>query len=182
MRCPDFSLPFKLYTDACEYGIGAVLAQETPNGEVVIAYASRLLKSSERKYGVLQKEALGIVWSLKHFYPYLYGQHFLVITDHRPLKWLKTMTAPNNLFARWICEIQSYDFEEKHRPGRLHSHADTLSRYPLAGEDSQKAKAVESPVSPCPLTEEDDVMLVTDFKTLQETDTYAGALMRLLKQ
>ena len=73
LRCPDFSLPFKLYTDACEYGIGAVLAQETPNGEVVIAYASRLLKSSERKYGVLQKEALGIVWSLKHFYPYLYG-------------------------------------------------------------------------------------------------------------
>ena len=182
LRCPDFSLPFKLYTDACAYGIGAVLAQDTPNGEVVIAYASRLLKSSERKYGVLQKEALGIVWSLKHFYPYLYGRHFLVITDHRPLKWLKTMTAPNNLFARWISEIQSYDFEVKHRPGRLHSNADTLSRYPLAGEDNREAKAVESPVPPCPLKEEDDVMLVTDFKTLQENDTYAGALMRLLKQ
>ena len=83
LKCPDFSLPFNLYTDACDYGIGAVLAQETPDGEVVIAYASRLLKSSEKKYAVLQKEALGIVWSLKHFYPYLYGRHFTItrITD-----------------------------------------------------------------------------------------------------
>eukprot|EP00795_Rhopilema_esculentum_P001556 gene1556-16005_t len=60
LRCPDFNLPFKLYTDACDYGIGAVLAQDTSDGEVVVAYASRLLKSSELKYAVLQKEALGL--------------------------------------------------------------------------------------------------------------------------
>ena len=125
-RSPDFNLQFKLYTDACDYGIGAVLAQETPDGEVVVAYTSCLLKSSELKYAVLQKEALGIVWSLKHFYLYLYGRHFTIITDHRHLKWLRTMTAPNNLFARWLSEIQSYDFEVRHRPGRLHSNADTL--------------------------------------------------------
>ena len=53
LRCPDFTLPFKLYTDACDYGIGLVLAQGTDDGEVVVAYASRLLKSSELKYAVL---------------------------------------------------------------------------------------------------------------------------------
>ena len=104
-NCPDFSMPFNLYTNACDYGIGAVLAQETPDGEVVIAYASRLLKSSELKYSLLQKEALGNVCSLKHFYSYLYGRHFTIITVHRPLKWLKTMTATNNLFARWMSVI-----------------------------------------------------------------------------
>ena len=171
LKCPDFSLPFNLYTDACDYGIGAVLAQETPDGEVVIAYASRLLKSSELKYAVLQKEALGIVWSLKHFYPYLYGRHFTIITDHRPLKWLKTMTAPNNLFARWISEIQSYDFEVRHRPGRLHSNADTLSRYPFMGEDKPE---------PAP---SDVVVTVSkeDFVALQEGDLYAGAVKKFLK-
>eukprot|EP00794_Sanderia_malayensis_P006380 gene6380-7117_t len=73
LRCPDFNLQFKLYTDTCGYGIGAVLAQENADGEVVIAYASRVLKSSEKKHAVLQKEALGIVGSLKHFYTYMYG-------------------------------------------------------------------------------------------------------------
>ena len=172
LRCPDFNLQFKLYTDACDYGIGAVLAQETPDGEVVVAYASRLLKSSELKYAVLQKEALGIVWSLTHFYPYLYGRHFTIITDHRPLKWLRTMTAPSNLFARWLSEIQSYDFEVRHRPGRLHSNADTLSRYPFKGEDKPE------------LVSSDAVMTVSkeDFAAIQENDLYAGALMKVLKK
>ena len=162
LRCPDFNLPFKLYTDACDYGIGAVLAQDAPDGEVVVAYASRLLKSSELKYAVLQKEALGIVWSLKHFYPYLYGRHFTVITDHRPLKWLKTMNAPNNLFARWISEIQSYNFDVIHRPGRLHSNADTLSRNLPKGEDSLLEISVQN------------------FRQLQKEDSYAGQWIRFL--
>ena len=162
LRCPDFNLPFKLYTDACDYGIGAVLAQDTSDGEVVVAYASRLLKSSELKYAVLQKEALGIVWSLKHFYPYLYGRHFTVVTDHRPLKWLKTMNAPNNLFARWISEIQSYDFNVVHRPGRLHSNADTLSRNPQKGEENLFE------ISP------------QDFSQMQRKDNYAGQWIRFL--
>jgi len=69
LRCPDFSLQFKLHTDACDYGIGAALAQEMPDGEVVVAYSSCLLKSSEFIYAVLQKEALGIVTSLNTFLP-----------------------------------------------------------------------------------------------------------------
>ena len=64
LKSPDFSLQFKLYSDASNYGIGSVLAQESEDSESVIAYASRLLRPSKIKYGVLQKEALGIVWSL----------------------------------------------------------------------------------------------------------------------
>ena len=209
LRCPDFSLPFILYTDACDYGIGAVLSQDTPNGEVVIAYASRLLKQSEIKYAVLQKEALGIVWSLRHFYPYLYGRHFVVVTDHRPLKWLKTMTAPNNLFARWISEIQGYDFSVVHRPGRLHSNADTLSRYPVAGEDTAHDKsqsrypvvgedtahdksqsrypvveedtAHDNSQSRYPVVGEDNVMVTsTNFSEIQKDDLYCNAWMNFL--
>ena len=102
LKSPDFSLQSKLYSDASNYGIGSVLAQESEDGESVIAYASRMLKPSEIEYGVLQKEALarGIVWSLKYFYPQLCGRHFTVVTDHGPLNWLNIMTAPNNLFAR----------------------------------------------------------------------------------
>ena len=67
LKSPDFSLQFKLYSDASNYGIGSVLAQESEDDESVKACTIRLLKSSEISYGVLQMEALGIVWSLKHF-------------------------------------------------------------------------------------------------------------------
>ena len=73
-----------------------------PDGQVVVAYTSCLLKSFELKYAVLQKEALGIIWSLKHFCPYLFGIHFTIITEHRPLRWLRNMNAPNNLLTHWI--------------------------------------------------------------------------------
>ena len=61
LRCPDFSSRFKSCTDVCDYGVDAVLAQDTDDREIVIAYASRILKPSEIKYAVLQKEVLGIV-------------------------------------------------------------------------------------------------------------------------
>ena len=154
LRCPDFSSQFKLYTDACDYDVGACLAQDTNDGEVVIAYASRILKPNEIKYAVLQKEALGIIWVLKHFYSYLYGRNFMIVTDHCPLKWLKSMKAPNNLFGRWITEIQSYDFDVIHRPGKLRGNADGLSR--------------------CPVRDEVLVMSKNNLLHLQEEDEGAG--------
>ena len=53
------------------------------------------------------------------------------MTDPHPLKWLQTMKTPSNLMARWMAEIQGYHFTVKHRTGRLHGSADTLSRYPV---------------------------------------------------
>ena len=74
LRYPDFSRRFKVLTDACEYGIGAVLAQYQSNEtndttEVVIAYASRHLLEREAKWSVVKKEALAFVYAVEIFYP-----------------------------------------------------------------------------------------------------------------
>ena len=106
-----FDAPFILYTDASDYGIGSVLSQKIDGTERVIAYASRLLSKVERRGPTTEKEALAVVWSVKHFRPYLLGHRFVLITDHQPLKWLKSMKDPPPKIARWIMSLQEYDFE-----------------------------------------------------------------------
>ena len=77
--------PFILQTDASDRGLGAVLSQKTADGvEFPVAYASRKLFPREVKYTVIEKECLAIVWSLRVFHTYLYGNTFTVETDHQP--------------------------------------------------------------------------------------------------
>ncbi|KAI8117119.1 Retrovirus-related Pol polyprotein from transposon 412 [Lucilia cuprina] len=74
-------LPLLLATDASE-----MLSHRMPDGrERPIAYASRTLTATERKYPQIDKEALAIVWAVWKFFFYLYARHFTLITDHKPL-------------------------------------------------------------------------------------------------
>lgn len=86
LSCPDFNLPFVLQTDASTVGIGAVLAQETDGVEHVIAFASRALSETEKRYSTTEQECLTVVWAIKKFRPYLEGYSFKVITDHSSLR------------------------------------------------------------------------------------------------
>ena len=123
---------FILDTDACDYGIGAVLSQIQRGQERVIAYFSKSLGRSERQYCITRKELLAIVASVKHFHHYLYGVHFTVRTDHGALTWLTRFKHPEGQMARWLEVLSSYDFKIQHRAGLQHRNADGLSRRPCS--------------------------------------------------
>lgn len=131
---PEQQGKFILDTDASNTGIGAVLSQVQNGEERVIEYYSRVLSKPERNYCVTRKELLAIVKSVNHFHKYLYGQEFLVRTDHAALKWLMEMKQPEGQIARWLEKLQQYHFKIKHRPGKLHNNADALSRRPCKEE------------------------------------------------
>ncbi|KRZ81294.1 Retrovirus-related Pol polyprotein from transposon, partial [Trichinella sp. T8] len=104
------------------------LSQKDGSKERVVAYASRSLTKPERRYCVTRREMLGLVWALREFRPYLYGQRFLVRTDHSCLRWLRNFKEPEGQVARCFLSLAELDFEVEHRPGRLHGNADALSR------------------------------------------------------
>jgi hypothetical protein len=91
-------------------------------------YASRLFKSAEIHYGITEKECLAIIWARRQFRTYVHDVHFYVITDHNALVWLLSIRDPSGKLALWAIYLQSYDYEIKHRKGRVHSNDDTLRR------------------------------------------------------
>ena len=130
LAMPNDSGEFILDTDASDQAIGAVLSQRQEGVERVVAYASRSLTRQERNYCVTRKELLAVVHFLKYFKQYLLGRSFKVRTDHAALTWLRRTPDPIGQQARWLEQMEEFNFIVEHRPGSRHSNADALSRRP----------------------------------------------------
>lgn len=143
LQYPDFSKPFIITTDASDLAVGAILSQGEIGKDLPIAYASRTLSRAELNYNTTEKELLAIIFAVKHFRPYIYGQKFSLITDHRSLVWLDKLKDPTmgSRLARWKIKLQEYDYDIKYKPGRVNANADALSRNPVDFKEVRSSKA-----------------------------------------
>ena len=101
LKLPDVSKPFILQTDAACSGLGAIVLQESDGVKHPVAFASRKLLPREQNYSTIEREALAIVWGIMKFQNFLYGQHFLLETDHHPLQFLNEAKYQNSRVMRW---------------------------------------------------------------------------------
>lgn len=114
--------------DCSTVAMGYCLAQIQQGQEIPLAFASKCLKPSQKHWCSYKLEIAAIFEGLKKFQHYLLGKHFILRTDHKPLLSLQKKGNLSGMYARHADFISQFDFRVIHRPGKLHTNADFMSR------------------------------------------------------
>lgn len=127
---PKWNKPFWVEVDASGVSVGGVLSQETEEGHrKPLAYFSSGLTAAQRNYSASELECWALVAAVRKWKMYLQAAAKIVlVTDHNPLVWLRKQRDPRHKFARWLMELESYNYDIIYRKGEENTAADCLSR------------------------------------------------------
>nr|XP_033964458.1 uncharacterized protein LOC117465610 [Pseudochaenichthys georgianus] len=131
LAAPQMDQPFILHVDASKVGAGAVLAQVDESGsECPVSFFSKKCNSHQLNYSIIEKEALALIWALKHFEVYVGSGvgPLVVYTDHNPLTFLHSLQNPNQRLMRWCLFLQPFHLDIRHVKGVDNTVADAMTR------------------------------------------------------
>lgn len=146
----DLRKKHRITADASSHSIGAALLQLEKESWQPVAYASRTMTETEKRYAQIEKEALAVTWACQKFDFYLVGTQFEVETDHKPLVPLlgeKDLSSLPLRIQRFRLRMMRYSYTIFHSPGSQMFIADNLSRveYP-DHKDVNRSEKVEGHV------------------------------------
>lgn len=138
---PRSNAPTSVTVDASNTAIGAQLEQLHDGSWVPIAFFSRKLSETERKYSAFDRELLAAYNAIKHFRHFLEGHPFTLYTDHKPLTTaITSMTDRSPRQSRHMSYIAEFTTDIRHIKGQFNVVADTLSRVNvISGKESQSS-------------------------------------------
>ena len=159
LKRPDFNRRFYLKTDWSKDYMGAALLQADPDSKIALeaelneinggpcmfdkiirnpdlrlhpcGMISRACTKAEKAYHSYTGETGTGVWSIEKYRAYLYGRVFTWITDCSSVRTIfDSKNPPTHKIQRWIFRLlTNYNFDIVHRPARMMTEVDTLSRY-----------------------------------------------------
>ena len=94
----------------------------------VVAYGSRQLKNHEQNYPIHDMELAALVFALKIWRYYLYGEQFEAYSDHKSLRYIFMQRNLNMRQRGWMEFLEDYDFTLHYHSGKANVLADALSR------------------------------------------------------
>uniref|UniRef100_A0A0N5C116 RNA-directed DNA polymerase n=1 Tax=Strongyloides papillosus TaxID=174720 RepID=A0A0N5C116_STREA len=129
---PDIARNFIIHTDGSEYAIGAVLLQKNKEDQYprIIACASRTLHDVEKRWQVVEKEALTLVYAVKQFKYYIEGKVTDVFTDQRAVLAIKSPKENQSKLRRYQLALAAYNLNIYYKEGKANVIADLFSRNP----------------------------------------------------
>ena len=124
---PDDNRELYVDADASQFGCGAMLYQEDPQGtKIPLRFMAHTFTAQAVKWSTIEKECYSLVKAFQTFENLLLGRDFTVRTDHRNLLWMQH--SVNQKVQRWFCYLYQFSFALEHIPGAENVVADAMSR------------------------------------------------------
>ncbi|XP_021810678.1 uncharacterized protein LOC110753998 [Prunus avium] len=124
LRLPDLTKPFEVHTDASDFVIGGVLMQDGHP----LAFKSRKLNDTERRYTIQEKEMTVIVHCLQTWKHYLLGSQFVVKADNVAISYFQSQQKLSPKQARWQDFLMEFNYKLEYKQGKTNVVANALSR------------------------------------------------------
>jgi len=91
----------------------------------------------------MEGECYALIWGIMPFWQHLYQASFVVSTNHKPLKWLATISDPFSRRGRWTNMFQDFNFKIVHKEGTKRANANAFSYNPIGSHDEDEDFGVE---------------------------------------
>jgi hypothetical protein len=98
---PNHNKPFHIFTDACNYQLGACIMQD----DIPVAFCSKKLNSAQMNYTTIDKELLCVIATLCEFCSMLLSAELHIHTDHKNIL---NVGDSSEQCLRWISYVDEY--------------------------------------------------------------------------